>query len=244
VPDVSASADQANGYVIFYNGQWTEFGGTSAAAPLWAALIALTVVRNGPGEIQRLGNINPDLYQLAADSHPDFNDVTTGDNDLSMTNDGLYGAASGYDMTTGLGSPVGAALAADLEPPSSAPMVTTQPMSQDVSSGSEVKFSAAASGAPAPTVQWWVSKDAGSSFAKVDGATSDSYSFKAKRKQNGDEYEAVFTNSVTSMTSDAVSLTVLRRPIGQTTADLQPMTTLRYGDLVSPVLTLVTSWPL
>jgi YVTN family beta-propeller protein len=208
VPDVSASADEANGYIIFYNGKWTEFGGTSAASPLWAALVALTVVRNGPGEIQRLGNINPDLYQLAAEGHPDFNDVTTGDNDLSATNAGLYGAASGYDMATGLGSPVGAALAADLDPPFSAPEVTTQPTSQVANSGSDVTFSAAASGTPAPTVQWWVSKDGGSTFAKVGGATLDSYTFKVKPKQDGDEYEAVFTNALASVTSDVVTVTV------------------------------------
>jgi subtilase family serine protease len=208
VPDVSASADEANGYIIFYNGKWTEFGGTSAASPLWAALVALTVVRNGPGEIQRLGNINPDLYQLAAEGHPDFNDVTTGDNDLSATNAGLYGAASGYDMVTGLGSPVGAVLAADLDPPFSGPEVTTQPTSQAVTSGSHVTFLAAASGTPAPTVQWWVSKDGGSTFAKVGGATLDSYTFKVKPKQDGDEYEAVFTNALASVTSDVVTVTV------------------------------------
>ena len=211
VPDVSASADEANGYVIFYNGHWSEFGGTSAAAPLWAALMALTVARNATPVGQRLGNVNPDLYLFAADGHPDFNDVTTGDNDFSTTNGGLYGAGAGYDMATGLGSPVGSALAADLNPSFSAPVVTTQPVNEDVTSGSEAIFSAAASGTPAPTVQWWVSKDGGGTFVRIRGATSDSYGFKARRAQNGDEYEAIFTNAVTSVTSDIGSLVVSKR---------------------------------
>lgn len=42
VPDVSADADPVTGYVIHWNGQWGVIGGTSAAAPLWAALLALT----------------------------------------------------------------------------------------------------------------------------------------------------------------------------------------------------------
>ena len=50
VPDVSADADPATGYVIYWNGSgsqplqesgWQTIGGTSAAAPVWSALIAL-----------------------------------------------------------------------------------------------------------------------------------------------------------------------------------------------------------
>ena len=40
-PDVTADADPFTGYVIYHGGSWTEIGGTSAAAPLWAAVAAL-----------------------------------------------------------------------------------------------------------------------------------------------------------------------------------------------------------
>ena len=40
VPDVSLNADPDTGYSIYYNGQWTIYGGTSCAAPLWAAFTA------------------------------------------------------------------------------------------------------------------------------------------------------------------------------------------------------------
>ena len=41
VPDVAADADPATGYLIRYGGAWMAIGGTSGAAPLWAAVAAL-----------------------------------------------------------------------------------------------------------------------------------------------------------------------------------------------------------
>ena len=61
-----------------------------------------------------------------------------------------------------------------------------------------VTFTAAASGNPAPSVQWEVSSNGGTTFTPITGATSTSYSFTASGADNGDEYEAVFTNSVRS----------------------------------------------
>lgn len=118
VPDVSASADPNHPYAIYWTGTdsnnnlvsgWYGFGGTSAAAPLWAAL---TAVLNGtPGcATTPLGFLNPRIYQLAGD----FNDVTSGNNDLLGVHGGAFGATAGYDMASGLGTPVAGRLAADL----------------------------------------------------------------------------------------------------------------------------------
>jgi YVTN family beta-propeller protein len=207
IPDVSASADPQNGYVICYKGQWILYGGTSAATPLWAALIALVVVDNETQTAERLGNINPDLYLFSSEGHPDFNDVTTGNNDYTLTNGGTYEAGPGYDMVTGLGSPKGSALAADLDASFTDPVVTTEPVNQTGKAGKDVTFTAAASGLPVPTVQWLVSTDGGGTFSSIPGATSDSYTFKVKASADGNEYEAVFTNSVGSVTSDPATLT-------------------------------------
>jgi hypothetical protein len=106
VPDVSASADPAHGYVIYYGGNWTVYGGTSAAAPLWTALAADTGSLTSPPT--RLGFLNPLLYSEAAGT---LNDVTSGNNDYTQTHNGLYPATSGYDLATGLGTPNTAALA-------------------------------------------------------------------------------------------------------------------------------------
>src|SRR5262249_4004001 len=66
IPDVSADADPSTGYVIYdtvNGGGWTAIGGTSGAAPLWAAVLAVVSSANGNGT--GYGDVNPILYQLA-----------------------------------------------------------------------------------------------------------------------------------------------------------------------------------
>lgn len=108
VPDVSASASTRDGYVIYYDGGWTAVGGTSTSTPVWAGLIALADASTsfGCSSSSPLGFINPDLYEIAngAGGHDAFNDVTSGDNNPSAS--GAYPATSGYDMATGLGTPI------------------------------------------------------------------------------------------------------------------------------------------
>jgi putative cell wall-binding protein len=116
VPDVTASANPNHGYVIYYSGTatgavgWQGIGGASAAAPLWAAIVALTDA-SCPGAGYRVGFLNPTLYKAGAASVRPFNDITTGNNDTLGTNGGLYPATTGYDMASGLGSPIASALA-------------------------------------------------------------------------------------------------------------------------------------
>ncbi len=122
VPDVSADADPATGYVIYWNGSggasgpsgWQVVGGTSGAAPAWAALIALANASSTCSGAA-IGFANPALYSAAAGNYGgDFNDVTSGDNDMLGINGGHFAAGPGYDMATGLGTPNGAALAAGM----------------------------------------------------------------------------------------------------------------------------------
>jgi uncharacterized repeat protein (TIGR01451 family) len=113
VPDVSASADPQRGYVIFYNGSWGAYGGTSAAAPLWAAFTALTDASSTCAGTA-IGFANTLLYQAAATNYAaNFTDITSGTNDYTPSGygGGLYPATTGYDMATGLGTPKGATLA-------------------------------------------------------------------------------------------------------------------------------------
>jgi len=108
VPDVSGDADPTTGYVTLVDGQSGVIGGTSAVAPLWAGLIALINESIG----KPAGLINPLLYQNASTAG-DFNDITTGNN-------GAYSAGPGWDACTGLGSPIGAQVAAALGAPAQA----------------------------------------------------------------------------------------------------------------------------
>ncbi len=120
VPDVAADADPSTGYPIYWDGQWSVVGGTSAAAPLWAALLALT----DQGCAAPVGFADPALYRLGAEGSPAFDDVTSGNNDLTDTNGGAYPATAGYDMATGWGTPDGADLLAALQPAGGCPAVT------------------------------------------------------------------------------------------------------------------------
>jgi len=115
VPDVAASADPYHGYSVYCSvrnacgtGGWLAFGGTSGAAPLWAAATALLNEDCGAG--RRIGFANPALYAAAGALH----DVTSGNNDAVGANRGAYTAGAGYDLATGLGTPDVAALAAAL----------------------------------------------------------------------------------------------------------------------------------
>ena len=96
VPDVAANADPETGYLIIdADGQNLDTtGGTSASAPLWAALIARLNEALGV----RLGYINPLLYQQLPAGV--LNDITKG-------NIGAYSATAGWDPSSGLGSPDG-----------------------------------------------------------------------------------------------------------------------------------------
>jgi hypothetical protein len=94
-----------------------------------------------------------------------------------------------------------------------APAITTQPANVSVAVGATATFTAAASGTPAPTVQWMTSTNGGTSFTAVAGATSATLSFTTTAGQNGNLFEAVFTNSVSSVTSTAATLTVTSAPV-------------------------------
>ena len=108
VPDVTASADELHGDTVVYGGGWTTIGGTSAAAPKWVALLALTDNYCSTLHLGSVGFVAPALYQIA--SNPvtyaeAFNDITKGNNDVLGSHDYAYPATTGYDMASGLGSP-------------------------------------------------------------------------------------------------------------------------------------------
>ncbi len=96
VPDVAGDADPETGYDVRIDGSNTVIGGTSAVAPLWAALIARVNQING----KPAGYNNPQLYKKPAA----LRDITQGNN-------GDFAAAVGWDACTGLGSPNGGKLA-------------------------------------------------------------------------------------------------------------------------------------
>jgi kumamolisin len=105
-PDVAGNADPVTGYQIFSGGQAQVVGGTSAVAPLWAALVSRLAEATG----QRFGLIQTLLYAgvTPGTAVGGFNDITSGNN-------GAYTAGPGWDACSGLGSPDGTALLARLK---------------------------------------------------------------------------------------------------------------------------------
>jgi subtilase family serine protease len=113
VPDVAADADPNTSLAIDLHGQWTLIGGTSASAPLWAAIAAIANQMAG----HPLGFINPALYKLGTSSKytQDFRDITVGNNSVTRkVKVKGYPAVPGWDPVTGLGSPIADKLLPDL----------------------------------------------------------------------------------------------------------------------------------
>jgi subtilase family serine protease len=117
VPDVAADADPGTGMAIAISEGGQRYvlqgaGGTSAAAPLWAGVIALADQYAG----RPLGFVNPAVYRIGASPayHHAFHDITTGSNTVNDAALGItitgYSAAPGWDPVTGWGSPNAQAL--------------------------------------------------------------------------------------------------------------------------------------
>ena len=106
VPDVAGNADPTTGYQILSGGQSQVVGGTSAVAPLWAALIARLAQATG----KRFGLIQTALYAGISPGTdvPGFRDITSGNN-------GAYSAGPGWDACSGLGVPIGTDLLTRLQ---------------------------------------------------------------------------------------------------------------------------------
>jgi subtilase family serine protease len=107
-PDVASLADPNAGLAVYdsvsYFGQagWFVAGGTSAGAPLWAALVAIADQgRGSAGSLDGATQTLPALYKLGtgANASSNFHDITRGSS-------GSNSAGPGYDKVTGLGTPI------------------------------------------------------------------------------------------------------------------------------------------
>jgi subtilase family serine protease len=109
IPDVAMVADPNTGVLVYDKqvGGFIIVGGTSVAAPLWAGVLALA----NSGRSSTMHNADIELYSVASNATKyakDYHDVTTG------SSGGSCKAGKGYDLVTGLGSPVSNNLVPDL----------------------------------------------------------------------------------------------------------------------------------
>lgn len=117
VPDVAMEADFDN-FSCAYGECFTDYAGTSFAAPRWAGFMALVnqqAVQDGSALQGGVGFINPAIYAIGAGSRysSDFHDTTTGNNQ-TLGQPVWYPAEPLYDLVTGWGSPAGQDLIDDL----------------------------------------------------------------------------------------------------------------------------------
>jgi len=104
IPDVAANASSYTGYLIEADSTRMSMGGTSAVAPLWAALIA----RFNEALGTKSGLFTPTVYEMAAERRDALCDIVEGFN--GPTRKAGYQAKRGWDACTGLGSPRGEAM--------------------------------------------------------------------------------------------------------------------------------------
>ncbi|MGO9957198.1 MAG: IPT/TIG domain-containing protein, partial [Solirubrobacteraceae bacterium] len=151
---------------------------------------------------------------------PDTTDggSTTGTLTVSPTSLSQSGTEYEATFTNAFGSTTTAAATLTVNPPAcaAAPSITTNPSNQTVTAPATATFTAAAStpaNCAAPTVQWSSQAPGATSFTKITGATSTSYTTPTTTTvQNGTQYDATFTNAFGSTTTNAVTLTVTADP--------------------------------
>ena len=159
VPDVSADADPYTGYTVYVQDSncpgssgtfyvtscWIVYGGTSAAAPLWAAATALTNQYLASKSIAPVGQANPTIYRVFNTAGGSFHDITSGNNCLDAACGTSYPATAGYDLATGIGSfdagKIATALAGGTPTPTLQSIAVTPP-TPTIAAGATQQFTA------------------------------------------------------------------------------------------------------
>jgi kumamolisin len=221
VPDVSVVGDPGTGAYIVNVGRGPDdpggnvWGGTSISAPIWSGFGALINQARASASLPTLGLLGPKIYPLIGTTS--LRDITTGNN-------GLYNAGIGYDMVTGVGTPVISALVQALGPGASPPVITAQPASQSASTGQNAVFSVTASGSTPLVYQWqrlpwgtstWSNLSDNQTFTGTSTATLTVNS--VTTAMSGDVFQCSIINSVGTVTTSPPATLVVFDPFTFTT---------------------------
>lgn len=185
-------AEDPNGLPLTYAIDWGD--GNSSSGPL-----------NSPVDDNEKTALVDHTYASAGDY------IVT----LTVSNGSLVGTSS-EDIHIGVGGGGGGGGGGDTL---SAPVVVTNPVDQVVSEGDLFTFTASATGNPAPEVQWQVSTDGGQSFDDIPGAKNMTYSGMATLGDNGNLYQAIFSNDEGEAVTTAAMLTVAIVPVDDIAPD-------------------------
>lgn len=221
VPDVAVVGDPHTGAYIVNVGLGSDdpgghtWGGTSISAPIWSGFGALLNQARSSAGLGPLGLFGPKLYPLIG---------TTSLRDMTSGNNGAYNAGVGYDMVTGVGTPIMPALAQALAPVSSAPAILTQPVSQTVISGQNATFSVTASGSPLPAYQWQRQPVGSTTWSNLSNTTTYSGTATATLTVNsvtdamsGDLFQCVISNVNGTATTAPPAALIVTYPLSLST---------------------------
>jgi subtilase family serine protease len=257
-PDVAYDADPYTGFPVYdsYNNgtasPWSQFGGTSDAAPQWAGLIAIVDqgrIGAGLNALDGPSQTLPKLYGMPA---ADFHDITSG----TSTGSPHYSAGPGYDLVTGRGTPVANKIVSDLagQPAATTSIKVSAPTSSTAGSSftitltalnsngttftgyaGTVHFTSSDTAAVLPTDYTFTSTDKGVHTLTVALKTAGSQSITATDKANS---AIAGSGSVTVNAAAASKLAFGQQPTNVAVgAAINPALTVRvldaYGNLVS-----------
>ena len=173
----------------------------SVTAPA-AAVFSVTVTGTAPAY----------QWQRSTDNGATWSDIagaTGTSHDVGATDPSMNGLQYRVRVSNSAGSVTSAAATLSVQAAPVAAAFTTQPANQTVVAGSAAAFTVAATGTPAPTLQWQRSTDGGSTWVNIATATAATYNTGATTVgQTGERYRAVATNSSGSVNSIAATLTV------------------------------------
>jgi M6 family metalloprotease-like protein len=166
---------------------------------------------------------NQSGWAVPIDATPgDYNSTGCNSGGRAYPSYGLYNAqfsagqtwiSDSFPLQVSVLSRVGSTFSVSVGPivSATAPAVTAHPSNNAVFTGQTVSFAAAATGSPAPSVQWQYSVNGGASWTNIPGATSATLSFTAQRADNGKWYRCVFSNASGTAATNAATLIVRLR---------------------------------
>ncbi len=240
VPDVSLNADQYTGYSIYYKHGWWIYGGTSCAAPLWAAFTARVNQQRVANGMTTLGFANPSLYQIGtgAGYGTAFHDIADGSTNL------YYPAATGYDNATGWGSFNGTSLMAALATPATNPPSSPTGLTATPGNGTVTLSWNVSTGATSYNVYRGTTSGKEGSTPIKTGITATTYTDNTVTNGTTYYYEVSATNSAgisapskeVSATPAAPALAITAGPTAtpsRTSAQIQWTTNVKANSVVS-----------
>ncbi len=222
VPDVALTAD--NIFIIYNNGTSGFVGGTSVAAPLWAALTALINQQATTLTQPPVGFLNPAIYTLARGTNyaTTFHDITTGNNTNAASPNNFY-AVPGFDLATGWGTPAGTNLINALTTPDNLRLLPTVKFFASGPVGgpfTPTNWSLTLSNSGAASLDWslggapaWLSVSASGGTLAASGVTNITLQLSgAENLPAGGYFAALF---VTNLNLSRVQVAAVRLSVGQ-----------------------------